>query len=228
MPIKFEPTSYTKAFVEIHDGESPESIYDGITRDLKFTYSPVKYQDFAKHHSYESWMTRKICVLPAITWLLSVQIIYHVSRMIFLALVNIKKGDFKPAKVQLYRIGRDFEEVFGQLISLFSDKYGSYIIQKNEFQCTCYEIFLEKHRNRYSNNENQTPTNHTMELQPVQDANQLQPVQDANQPTRTTEDVLREAMANNLAAWERGNQRYNEGLRYLESLRNDNDSVPET
>jgi len=50
------------------------------------------------------------------------------------------KGKYFQAHI--FYIGRDFQESFGWLLSLFNDRLGQFHIQGSEFHKTCYDNFL--------------------------------------------------------------------------------------
>jgi hypothetical protein len=131
MSISFEKNNY---FHLINKDE--KTIIEYAKIHSQFSYGDVTYGDFAAQVDSEGWLERKLVALPLAFWSGVVMTIYHLAQALFSAVVCDA-----DKTLYLYSVGRDFQESFGRVVSLFNDTYGQYHIQESQFNKTCYECF---------------------------------------------------------------------------------------
>lgn len=142
MSIKFEKTPYLRAVKEKDNFNSEIKIFNHAKTALHFKYLDVTPQEFNKKYLTIGWFGRKVIALPAAIGSALVKTIYHLAKAIIIGFCKAFSDDGKYSKAQLFYMGRDFQESFGWLVSLFNDRYGQYHIQASKFHKTCYQCFL--------------------------------------------------------------------------------------
>ncbi len=122
---------------------SPEKISEQVKAEPQYKYGNVNREDFDHGYLYsvKDSIGRKITSLPFIINGL-VQTLYHLTLAIFrempLALITSRSENLK---MQMFKVIRDLQGVYGNLSVLFNDRYGLFHIQESQFQKTCYEYF---------------------------------------------------------------------------------------
>lgn len=144
MNVKFENNSYLNAVIEKKDKDlnSESKIFKHVQSTLHFSYINVTPQEFNKQYIATGWFARKVIALPAAIWSATVKTIYHLAKTIIIGFCKTFFDGGKYSQTQLFYMGRDLQESFGWLVSLFNDRYGQYYIQASKFHKTCYHCFL--------------------------------------------------------------------------------------
>lgn len=141
MNVPFKLNAYFKT---ITTTDNNEDICDDLnSRELKFKYGDVNFQNFKVHYVPSGWLGRKIVALPHAAWSGIVKSTYHLAKAVF---VGIPKAFFDKGEyfqVQCYHIARDFEASLGWLITMINDKFGCYLIEESDFQKGCYDVLLD-------------------------------------------------------------------------------------
>ena len=112
--------------------------------NLQFHYGNATYKKFSEKYVAKGWIRRKIEALPLVLWSAIVETIYHLGKALILGIPKSFSSEGNYLKAQIFYIGRDFQESFGRLVSLFNDRYGLYHIQESRFHKNFYEQALKK------------------------------------------------------------------------------------
>jgi hypothetical protein len=138
-------------------GVNKTSIERDAKASLEFQYGHVTYQKFSDQYrdrclfmveGKEDLFDRRIKALPCAVWALA-QLIYHIAKTIFCGIPLIFQGREKYLQTYVFYVVRDFQEIFGHIISLFYNQYGLYHIQESQLQKTCYDCFLANYSHAY-------------------------------------------------------------------------------
>ncbi len=134
MGIEFCKSQYYKAQAQDPNFADDRAIASFAKEHPQFHYGNVSFQSFCKEYSEEKWMLRKVIAIPY-------ALLTGILRTIYDLIVAVLKlrQDFQSSKLACYRAARDLQEGAGWLVTLFNDKYGSYLIQKSYFHRQCYD-----------------------------------------------------------------------------------------
>lgn len=136
MNVQFSQTLYSSLAYANLKCENEESFYNFIGNNDNYSYGNVSYDDFSSNFSSdEFWVKRKIAALPNALFSILVKSIYHTAQAIF-KLLTLQ--GVLPVKMKLYHVGRDIQEAYGSLATLFNDRYGQYHLQESSFHHSCY------------------------------------------------------------------------------------------
>lgn len=136
MPVTFTENHYFKV------AENGGFSKDESSLSLKTSYGKVSYIKFKENLSdFET--ESKTWGIPQF-FIALIKFIYHTAKAAF-SLPSLLSCDTVPLQVQGLNIYRDLEKAFGHVYTLIDPSYGTYLVQKSEFQQTCYEIFLYNH-----------------------------------------------------------------------------------
>lgn len=142
MSVNFYYSSYFNAILNNEDFVNKKDVFNYAKSNPQFKYGQVTYKKFTEANlSSSGWFGRKITALPAAAWSGVVKTIYHLTKALFIGIFRSFTDQGKYFKAQIFYIGRDFQEVFGRLSSIFSDSYGQYHIQGSGFHKSCYDCF---------------------------------------------------------------------------------------
>gem|GEM_PF-4779093 len=112
--------------------------------DLNFTYGKATFKAYKQAtHDSDGWVGRKFYI-PVGLLVVSIKTIYHVALTIFQGIPKACFGNFLPLKNNVYCLVRDVEEALGYVLTLFSDRLGTYLVQESLFQKECYAYFGKK------------------------------------------------------------------------------------
>jgi Flp pilus assembly protein TadD len=142
MSVNFENTSYLDAIkrnVKLIDEGKIQSFANA---NPQFHYGDVSFKKFCNYYSPGGWCGRKVYALPLAIWSLVIKTIYHLAKAVIVGIGKACSGDSRCLKAHIFYVGRDFQEAFGWLVSLFNDRYGQYHIQESVFHKSCYDSFL--------------------------------------------------------------------------------------
>lgn len=122
---------------------TPQQISYNANSTLKFENYNVKYSHYSHLYHSGGWLKRKLIALPSVLWTSVIQLIYHLSKAIFVGTLKIFFGNKNYIRAQFFFAARDIHESYGRIISLFHDRYGLFIIHKCELEKYCYESFMK-------------------------------------------------------------------------------------
>lgn len=142
MGVNFGKTSYLKALRENEHFKDDSKIAFTAKNDLQFKYGDVTAQRFNQKYSADGWLGRKVIALPAAAWSGVVKTIYHLALAIFIGIPKAFSDQKPYLRALLFHAARDLQESYGQLASLFNDRYGQFHVQESQFQKACYGCFI--------------------------------------------------------------------------------------
>lgn len=139
-------SSYFNAITCSYLTLSGETLTENIKSSLKFHYGKVGYQEYSEKHDFTKEWAHKVTAIPLALYSGTIKTTYHLAKAIFIGIPSsyLEKNNalkLTALKTNSYAFIRDLEESFGQILTIFSDKMGSYLVQKSLFQKECYSIF---------------------------------------------------------------------------------------
>ncbi len=113
------------------------------SQKIQFSNGNVSFKDYTAEYRSEGWLGRKLTALPKAALAL-VATIVEIANDFFDAVQNAFSKERKPLNFYTFSIVRGFEEAVGRLVMLFSDKYGSYLVDDAAFQRDSYQLLGQK------------------------------------------------------------------------------------
>lgn len=142
MAIQFEKNCY---FYASKKDFNLERSFEEPKNALHFHYGRVTYKNFSIEYencsAKNQSLSRKCQAFPRALWVIG-EIVYHLVKMIFSGIPKLMCGNKKYLLGYAFYVIRDFQELFGRLVSLFFDQYALYHIEESQFQKKCYNFFL--------------------------------------------------------------------------------------
>ena len=112
----------------------------------KFCYSDVSYSQYSKMYepcSRGANIVKKVIAPISAIGFGVVLSIYHLAKSIFMGIPKmIFAGESKTFKSHFFTAARDVEHGFGWLVTIFNDKYGSYLVEDAQYHKLLYKYFL--------------------------------------------------------------------------------------
>lgn len=129
-----------------------------LSRPIDFCYATPSFSHYLRHYKSEGWCGRKVSALPY-ALLGMIRCIFHFVRSFFNFLkahaalwLDVDATAFEAKRAyriscwaaDVFNVVRDLEEVAGNLLRLFHDKTGSYLVGDSLYHKEMYHYRLQK------------------------------------------------------------------------------------
>ncbi len=112
-----------------------------VTQKMPLSHAKVSLNDYSKEYCTEGWQGRKIVALPKALIGVVGETATFVANTVFDALQNCFSDHPKSIKAHCFIFIRGLEGVLGQILTLFHDRVGSYLVDDARFHQECYRSY---------------------------------------------------------------------------------------
>ena len=139
----FSKNAYLVAVAKQFENDEQKFFQSIQSASLKYEYTNVNYQNFCVNYQAGNWIGRKFLAIPAVFYCGVIKPIYHLAQVLLVKLSKNFISNQKCLQVSTYYVIRDLTAAAGWITTLFNDKFGQYVAQKNDFHTDCYNFSIK-------------------------------------------------------------------------------------
>jgi hypothetical protein len=128
-------------------GNTRDRLVQDAQASARFSYNHIQLRSYTNGYNINSegqgYLNRKLHVLPNL-----IKGVFRTVKHTVQVFIDLKEPNRKVlAKVHFYFVVRDLQNISGQIVLVFWDRIGRYIIENSQFNQECYAIFLNNIKN---------------------------------------------------------------------------------